>query len=128
MQKRVLLIDDDSEDHEVFIEQLSKYNADIKVISAFNGKQGLELLSAHDPTWIFLDINMPGMNGMDVLKKIKETKTGKNIPVIMYSTSDGYNSKHIALELGATDYVRKPNTENGYVRIFRQILSEPKTG
>src|SRR5215218_1222243 len=114
MKTRVLLIDDDNEDQEIFIQQLAQYNPGIEVISAYNGKDALNLVSKINPNYIFLDINMPGMNGIDVLKKIKKTATIKNIPVFMYSTSDGFKSKLAAARLGVSQYFRKPDSENGF--------------
>ena len=123
MQKRVLLIDDDDEDQEIFIQQLAQFNPGIEVISAFNGKEALTLLSKTSPNYIFLDINMPGMNGIDVLKKIKETKTVRDIPVFLYSTSDGYTTKPLAFKLGVARYFRKPNNENGFMRMFSEVFN-----
>ena len=122
MQKSVLLIDDDSEDQEIFIQQLAQYNPGIKVISAYNGNDALKLLSRTNPSYIFLDVNMPGMNGIDVLKKIKE-KTTSDIPVFMYSTSDGFKTKSIAYNLGVRQYFRKPDSENGFRSIFRSVFN-----
>ena len=123
MQIRVLLVDDDSEDQEIFIQQLAQYNPGIEVISAFNGKDALNMLSRTNPNYIFLDINMPGLNGMEVLKKIKETKAVKDIPVVMYSTSDGFRHKPNAFALGVMQYFRKPHSEHGFLRMFKEVFN-----
>ena len=123
MLTRVLLVDDDNEDQEIFIQQLARYYPGIEVISAYNGKDALRMLSKSKPNYIFLDINMPGMNGMDVLKKIKEIHTTKDIPVFMYSTSDGFNSKPTAFDLGVMQYFRKPDSEHGFQRMFSEVFN-----
>jgi CheY-like chemotaxis protein len=123
MKKVILLIDDDTEDQEVFISQLREYDPAINVVSAFTGKQGIDLLLKTKPHMVFLDINLPGMNGIDVLKKIKTNNVLQNIPVFMYSTSDGFNSKPEALKLGAAKYFRKPHTVTGFMKIFKDAFS-----
>ena len=124
MITRVLLIDDDDEDQDFFISQLSEYNQNIEVVSAYNGKQALDMLSWVEPHYIFLDINLPGMNGMDVLQKINEKSLVHDVPVYMYSTSDGFNSKKKALELGAAHYYRKPDSPEGITSIFKEVFEQ----
>lgn len=122
MKKVVLLIDDDLEEHDIFRLALNEFNADIDFISATSGKYALRLLKDASPDWIFLDINMPGMNGIDTLAEIKKLETVKDIPVFMFSTSDGYAHGAIALQLGAKKYIRKPNQLNDLQRIFHDLL------
>jgi CheY-like chemotaxis protein len=123
MKRIVLLIDDDEEDHEVFMYYLRQYNPDIKVISAYRGSHGIELIPIALPDWIFLDINMPQMNGLDVLKAIKRKKEYDHIPIYIYSTSDGYKSKQLALALGAAGYFKKPTSFSQFKEIFRTVIS-----
>jgi CheY-like chemotaxis protein len=61
------------------------------------------------PSIIFLDINMPGMDGWQCLKQFKNTQTVKDIPVIMYSTSSFQHEIDKAFELGALAFFTKPN-------------------
>jgi CheY-like chemotaxis protein len=123
MKKTVLLIDDDVEEHEIFKHALQLFNSNIDFISATNGKHGLKFLQQTLPDWIFLDVNMPGMNGIETLYAIKNTKTTEHIPVIMYSTSDGYTHGALSLSMGAKKYIRKPGDLKDLERIFRDILS-----
>lgn len=106
----ILQIDDDADDCEMFADVLrqvsnSKYvainNPFIAVTNLING-----LLK---PDVIVLDVNMPGMNGIEVLSKIKENQETSAIPVIMFSTSSRPELISRALELGAIKYVSKPN-------------------
>jgi|KBSMisStandDraft_5_1062788.scaffolds.fasta_scaffold07716_8 CheY-like chemotaxis protein len=123
MKKTVLLIDDDIEEHEIFKQALEKFNSNIDFVSALNGKHGLKFLQQILPDWIFLDVNMPGMNGIETLYAIKNTKTTEHIPVFMYSTSDGYTHGALSLSMGAKKYIRKPGDMNDLERVFREILS-----
>ena len=122
MKKIVLLIDDDLEEHDIFRLALNEFNTDIQFISATSGKYALKLLKDASPDWIFLDINMPGMNGIDVLSEIKKLEWLKDVPVFMFSTSDGFMHSALALSLGAKKYLRKPNQLNDLQIIFRDLL------
>lgn len=122
MTKSVLLIDDDTDEHDLFIQQLSEFNKNIQVISAYNGPQAFKILDKTLPGYIFLDINMPIMNGLQVLEKLKGHDELKQIPVYMYSTSDGYHSKKPALTLGAVGYFRKPNDFSGMRKMFELVF------
>jgi CheY-like chemotaxis protein len=123
MKKTVLLIDDDIEEHEIFKQALEKFNSNIHFVSALNGKLGLSFIQQVLPDWVFLDVNMPVMNGIETLYAIKNSKSTENIPVIMYSTSDGYTHGALSLSMGAKKYIRKPGDLKDLERIFRDILS-----
>ena len=98
MRKCLLLIDDDEDEHELFTHHLLDFDPNIKIRCAFSGKQALKLLAKFNPDCIFLDVNMPGNNGLEVLKEIKNIKAAKQIPVFIFSTSAGHGIKPQALE------------------------------
>jgi CheY-like chemotaxis protein len=123
MKRSLLLIDDDLEEHDIFRIALQNFNADIQFISATSGVYALKLLKVALPDWIFLYINMPGMNGFDTLFEIKKIEPLKEVPVFMFSTSDGFTHSAVALRLGAKKYIRKPNELNDLQRIFSDLLS-----
>jgi CheY-like chemotaxis protein len=60
------------------------------------------------PKLILIDLNLPGLSGLDLLKKIKETQALKHVPIIMFSTSDNPKDIRSSLEFGANAYVTKP--------------------
>jgi CheY-like chemotaxis protein len=122
MKKTVILIDDDKDDQEIFQKELHKFDSSIKFLSAYNGEEGIAVLSKNAVDYIFLDINMPVMNGIDALKLIKQDENLKNIPVIIYSTSDGRAYKKMALNLGASTYFTKPTSITGLYKMFEQVF------
>ena len=122
METIVILIDDDRDDQEIFQKELQKFNSSIKFLSAYNGEEGLEVLHKNSVNYIFLDINMPVMNGIDALKLIKQDQNLKHIPVIIYSTSDGRAYKKMALSLGAATYFTKPTSIFGLHKMFEQVF------
>src|SRR5688500_17787406 len=81
--------DDDQEDREMFCEAIRQINPAIKVTLSKDGVEALEILSSQQelPDFIFLDINMPRMNGIECMAKLKSDDRLKTIPVIIYSTT-----------------------------------------
>ena len=105
-----LLIDDDLDDHEIFSLALKEANDPVEVVRAYDGVEALTHLrdSTHErPDFIFLDLNMPRMNGKQCLELIKEDTDLKNIPVIIYSTSSEIKDLIEAQRLGAIAYIVK---------------------
>jgi len=120
----VLLIDDDRDEHEIFKSALLEYDPTISFFSAYDGQEGLDLLSKEHADYIFLDINMPRVNGIEVLRLLKKNDVLKDIHVIMYSTSDGRGFKKMSLDLGAENYFTKPTTYRGMNKLFETVFQE----
>lgn len=109
MIKILFLIDDDQDDREIFSEAVSICAPQIELLFASDGVEALEILgsSAVQPDVIFLDYNMPRMNGLECLKKLKDGGNTKDIPTIMYTTSGNREHERTILELGADYYMQK---------------------
>lgn len=112
MAKSILLIDDDSDDAELFHEALEEIDPLVKLLRTADGCEALELLRTLDahPDVIFLDINMPRMDGWECLTELKSSQDLKSIPVIMYSTSSHQREKERAIEMGASMFISKPDS------------------
>jgi len=98
-----LLIDDEPQIRRVLRASLSSQGAN--VLDVQNGEEALELLRHQTVDLILLDMNMPGMGGLDTCRAIR---AGWNIPIIIVSVRDGDKDKVEALDAGADDYVAKP--------------------
>ena len=112
MSMHILLVDDDIDDIDLFREAVSEIDSTICCDIAYNGKEALDKLSAEEvpiPGLIFLDVNMPKMNGWDCLAALKHAPAYKHIPVIMYSTSTNAREDHLAGDSGALHFFVKPN-------------------
>jgi CheY-like chemotaxis protein len=110
-KKIFLLIDDDKDDRELFVEAVESFDSQITGYMAVDGQQALDLLESLSdglPDIIFLDINMPVMNGWHCLKALKHDERYRHIPVIMYSTSSHQREVDIAIDLGALCFCVKP--------------------
>lgn len=104
MNKTILIVDDEKDLCTILSDSLSRDR--YRVVTAFNGKMGLQLLKKEKPDLILLDIKMPGMDGIEVLRKIKKMK--KEIVVIMFTAYGTLETARKAMKLGAYDYVTKP--------------------
>jgi CheY-like chemotaxis protein len=108
----ILYAEDDIEDYNLFYEVAVSIYPDVTVINARNGLEAWDLLEQMTilPDFIFLDINMPSMDGKSCLKYIKRDKRFAHIPVIIYSTSAHKKDIDLCLQLGADSYIQKPNS------------------
>lgn len=107
MLKKVLVIDDSALIHQMYKMVLMRYKCDI--VDALNGQEGLDKLAKNpDVNMILLDINMPLMNGLEFIKKVKELGTYEHIPIIIVSTEGKEEDTMRGLSLGAKGYVKKP--------------------
>jgi len=112
MIKNFFLADDDPDDLELFDEALRGIDSSIEFNFASNGKELIEKLrlDGHTAQIIFLDINMPEMNGWECLENLKKEDQLKDIPVIMYSTSSTEAYGKRAINSGALAFYVKPHS------------------
>ena len=105
----VFYTDDDQEDIDFFREIIDIIDSNVKVVTQRNGEELLKALNNPPPTpyLVFLDINMPGMNGLETLKRVRESGQHKNLPVVMFSTTSDDITIQQSKELGASFYVPK---------------------
>jgi DNA-binding response OmpR family regulator len=105
MAKKILFIEDESALQKTFgdLMEVKGY----KMFSALDGELGINLAQTEKPDLILLDLVLPKIHGLDVLKKLKEVPATKNIPVIILTNLEGIGEVEKALELGATTYLVK---------------------
>jgi CheY-like chemotaxis protein len=121
--KTIVLADDDGDDAEIFEEALSRSCPSTSFVRFEDGNQLLRYLEANYPQlpdMIFLDLNMPEMNGWQCLAALKTNLKFKDVPVIMYTTSSNPRDKEIALDLNAHGLIVKP----GNPKLLERLLSD----
>lgn len=118
----VLNVDDDLEDREFFSEALREIDPSIICLLAESGMEALSMLHEQTPPpdYIFLDINMPMMDGKQCLKALKSVPEFESIPVIMYSTSTDTREIRECYNLGAEDFLIKPHS---YDKLVNDLMS-----
>jgi len=118
------LIDDDVDDQDIFILALAEVDRSIRCEVASDSIDALKRLSNKElrPDYIFLDLNMPRMNGKQCLSQIRKIDFLRDIPVIIYSTSSDQRDRTETAQLGAADYIVKPNTVSALAGILAQFF------
>jgi CheY-like chemotaxis protein len=125
MQKRILLIDDDKDDAELFVDALQETGTDAAFNHYNDGIEALARLAEPDfrrPDVIFLDINMPAVDGWECLRRIKQVALLKNIPIVMYSTSNLLEKGVSPSDVGAAAFLTKPDSFNELKRKLSELL------
>jgi two-component system sensor histidine kinase/response regulator len=116
----VLIVDD--VDANVLLLKLLISKAGYKTLSAYNGRDALEIIMKDNPDLVLLDIMMPIMDGHEVAKKLKETPGKEELPIIFLSALNSTEDIVQGFKLGAADYVSKPfNKDELLIRINHQI-------
>ncbi len=116
----ILIVDDDADDQELLQEAIRDLDGSVRCLSAGNGEEALRLLHGADgllPDLIFLDLNMPRMNGKTFLAKVKQIDRLCLIPVVIYTTSKLEEDRTETRQLGAWQFITKPNS-------FEEIVGE----
>ena len=120
-----LLVVDDEKQNRLLLTEL--FEGEYKIIQAKNGLQALELARAHAPDLILLDVLMPEMDGMAVIRALKRDDATRHIPVIFITALDSAADEELGLDLGAVDYIAKrfhPPIARVRVRNHLQIVHQ----
>jgi two-component system chemotaxis response regulator CheY len=107
----ILIVDDSSAIRKILVRVLSQTNLSVgKIHEASDGVEAIRMLETNDVGLIMSDVNMPNMDGLQLLGNIRANQAWKHIPVIMITTEGSQAKVLEAVQLGATGYVRKPFT------------------
>jgi len=143
MLKPILLVEDNPHDLELTLIALSKSQLANEVVVARDGAEALDYLHRHgefadrqvgSPAVILLDLKLPKVDGLEVLKEIRSTEALKSVPVVMLTSSKEEQDVVRSYALGVNAYVVKPVDFNEFVRaiadlgIFWAVLNEPPPG
>ncbi|MEV7189756.1 response regulator transcription factor [Kitasatospora sp. NPDC093102] len=123
---RVLVIDDDPTVAEVVAVYLTR--AGHHVDHASDGPQGLALARAHHPDLVVLDLMLPDIDGLEVLRRLRGQDTGAVLPVVMLTARGDEADRILGLELGADDYVTKPFSPRELVLRVQSVLRRSRVG
>ncbi len=109
---KLLIVDDSSTMRKIIMRVLRQAEIPVEtILEAGNGIEALEQITSHpDINLILSDVNMPEMNGIDLVKKVRESKSSDDLPIIMVTTEGGDGMREQAMAGGANGYVCKPFT------------------
>lgn len=140
----ILLAEDSQHDAELTIRELKKHNMANNLVHVKDGEEALDFIfgrgnytsrkdTIHFPKVILLDIQMPKVNGIEVLKEIKSDPRTHNIPVVILTSSKEHPDVQRCYELGANSYIVKPVNFEGFAESIRNLgfywllLNQPPT-
>lgn len=125
-QRTFFIVDDDLDDQELFIEAVGEVDGTIKCLTCSDCEQALDLLKSFNvvPDMIFLDLNMPRLNGKQCLVELKKMAHLRNIPVIIYSTSSEKKDIDETSKLGAAYFLTKPNKFEELCKALTFVVSK----
>jgi DNA-binding response OmpR family regulator len=121
-EQTVVIVEDDPSISDLV--DLYLRQAGFRVLQAPNGERGLELVDQHKPALVILDIGLPGIDGLEVCRRLRATTS---VPVLFLTARDGELDRIIGLELGADDYVTKPFSPREIVARVKAILRRGAT-
>lgn len=104
--RKALIIEDNENNMELIVFILEK--AGYATVRACSGEEGISVLSSETPDFVILDIQLPDLDGREVLKKIRDTENGKNVPVIAMTSYAMLGDEEKLLQAGCDGYVEKP--------------------
>lgn len=121
----ITLADDDEDDRLFFTDAFEELKINTVVNTVKDGRELLDFLNHPDtvlPNIIFLDLNMPILNGVDCLKEIKENERFKDIAIAIYSTSSSEQDIENTFVLGANIYIKKPSNFDELKKILSEVV------
>jgi two-component system response regulator len=124
-QKTILLVEDNEDDELLTIRALQKNNILNEVVVARDGAEALDCLFGDNavrlPQLILLDLNLPKISGLEVLKRIRSEEKTRLLPVVVLTTSDEEKDRVSSYSLGANSYIRKPVDFEQFSESVRQL-------
>jgi len=129
----ILLAEDNPADVYLIREALKEYGVECNLQVASDGKEVLRIVSeADDPSarpvdLVILDLNLPRHDGIEILRRLRESTILAHVPVVVLTSSDSPRDRQTAIELGATQFLRKPSNLEQFLSlglVFRKLLMQ----
>ena len=121
VRKKTILVVDDSRVMRSTIAQAIQ-SIGVEALQAENGEEGVKVASRHIPNLILMDLRMPGIDGLEACRRLKENEMLKNIPVIMVTVESEESLVREAIRAGASDYIIKPVHYKELIEKLRRYL------
>ncbi|HWH69358.1 MAG TPA: response regulator [Candidatus Sulfotelmatobacter sp.] len=131
-EKFVMLVEDDSDHVALILRSLRKQGMADEVMVMLDGQEALDFLFAqgtfaqrdplHLPSVILLDLKLPKMNGLQVLKRVRAEERTRTLPVVVLTSSDAEEDVHESYRLGANSYVRKPTDFREFLDAINRLI------
>ena len=120
---KILIVDDSATIRKMVLSSLRQL-ADAEFVEAGNGLEAIEQIALGAVSLIILDLNMPDMHGVDVLKFLRRHQGWSDVPVVVLTTRGDETSRETALAAGATEYLTKPFAPQVLLEAARTLLAD----
>lgn len=124
-REKILIVEDDADIVEMIGYNLKKEG--YRTVSVLNGEDSIPLIKRERPDLIILDLLLPGIDGLEVCRNLKEKEMTAQIPIIMLTAKSQETDKIVGLELGADDYITKPFSPRELIARMRAVLRRSKS-
>jgi CheY-like chemotaxis protein len=126
MGRTVMIVDDDIDDIDIFIDAVRRVDSSLCCVSAQNGIDAINLLNHGEvhPDFIFVDLNMPKLNGKQFIASLKQSHAFDDSRIIVYSTSKNERDEAEVLRLGADEFITKPISLDTLCADIARIISD----
>ncbi len=121
MGKKVLIVEDSSTMRSLIADTVKELEG-CSVVEAGSGFEALKVLPSHPIDLIITDINMPDINGLEVLNFVKNHPLYKGIPLVIITTEKCEDEKKKGMELGASAYIVKPFKKEEFLKVIKKVL------
>jgi two-component system, OmpR family, alkaline phosphatase synthesis response regulator PhoP len=122
-QETILMVEDERDIQELLKFHLERENFEVEI--AGTGEEALRFLKSRSPSLVLLDLMLPGMDGLEVCRRLKAQSDTREIPIIMLTAKDSEADIVTGLEMGADDYVCKPFSPRVLVARIHSVLRRP---
>ena len=122
-EKKILIVDDDDLSRKLISRLVSK-EFDYEIVSKSNGIEALEYAQEHVPQLIILDLMLPGMNGFEILKKVREDQKFEQTKVVLVSAKSRSEDIERGFDLTADEYITKPFQPKEFAARIRKLLTK----
>ncbi|MEO6404531.1 MAG: response regulator [Ferruginibacter sp.] len=127
-KKLFFLIDDDEDDQEIFSLAVKHADDSCECVCTDDCVDAIKKFAADIsfmPHVIFIDMNMPRINGLECLREVRKSVHHKETPIYIYTTSSDEKIKQQSIEMGATGLIKKPSSLNDLVNLIAEVIDNP---
>jgi two-component system chemotaxis response regulator CheY len=126
--QRILIVEDSATMRSLLASSLEDLEIPVKVVEAENGFEALRLLPRETFDLVVTDINMPDINGLELVSFIKSNERYTQIPLVIVSTEGSERDRHKGMGLGADAYLVKPFEPNDFRQLVTDLLTRDREG
>jgi two-component system cell cycle response regulator DivK len=124
MKKKILVVEDNDLNLKLFQDLLEAHN--MEVVSTKDGREGFSLACTEKPDLILMDIQLRGISGLDIIRKIKSEKNTRAIPVIAVTAYAMKDDEEKILQSGCEAYIAKPISIGHFIEVVSRFLNVPQ--